>query len=148
MLLSIMVLPFWTREATLPFNLLSSLENKLWLRHANSAISMINFIKFQEILKTKIFIWLLLQNNPFQLCIEENGFKKLLFLSNMLEAHLALENKLEPTVRTLGVFLESINSKKSNNSALLLQKLHGICLKRWFIILNNSINLLSFLIEL
>jgi hypothetical protein len=48
----------------------------------------------------------------------------------MLEALLALENKLGPMGRIPGEFLEFISLKKSNNSVLLLQKLHGIRLKK------------------
>jgi len=45
----------------------------------------------------------------------------------MLEVHLVSENRLELMVKILGVFSESISSKKYNNFALLPQKIHGIC---------------------
>jgi hypothetical protein len=48
----------------------------------------------------------------------------------MLEAHLVSENRLELMEKILGAFSESTSSKKYNNFALLLQKTHGICLKR------------------
>jgi len=48
----------------------------------------------------------------------------------MQEFQLVLEKKLELMEKTIGVFSEFINSKKLNNLSLLLQKNHGMNLKK------------------
>lgn len=125
------------------FNLLTSWRKKSWQRHANSATSMINSIRFLGA-KTKTTTWLPLQNNRFQLCIEENGSKKLVYLSDTVELLRASGRKQVLMERTLGASSEFISSRKLNNSISPTLKIHGKCLNRWLAILSSSINLWVF----
>ena len=60
---------------------------------------------------------LLLQNNPFLLITLTNGSNRRIFLSVTLVYHLASEKKPVLLEEKPGVFTESINSKKLNNSS-------------------------------
>jgi hypothetical protein len=62
--------------------------------------------------KAMMLILLLLQNSLFLLCTEANGSSKLIFQLNTEVSPHVLERKLVPMVRTTGVSLESINSKR------------------------------------
>lgn len=59
----------------------------------------------------------------------------------MEELQLALENKQALMERILGESLESINSKKYNNSSFVNQKTHGKFNKKCLLWQSNFINL-------
>lgn len=102
-------------------------------------------------LKEKIAVmltWLPLQNNPFLLCIEVNGLKKPVSQLNMEVFQPVSEKKLVPMEKTTGVFSESINSKKLNNSFFVNLKTLGKFMKKWSLYLKNSIKLFNFHTEL
>lgn len=85
------------------------------------------FIKLKaKVLKNVIMtiILLLHLSNLYLLTIGKSGSMKNLSLSDMLGHPLASEKKQALTVKTLGVFSESISSKKYNN--LFLQNLKNL----------------------
>lgn len=87
------------------------------MKPANLEISMKIYIKLKELKMEKThFILLLLLNNQSLLCIEMSGLSLVIFHLDMVVSHLALEKKLDLMEEICGVFSESINSKRLNNS--------------------------------
>lgn len=87
-------------------------------------------------------------NNQYPPFTEENGLMKNPYQSSTVEHLHASERKQVLMGKTLGVFSESINSKKLNNSWLQNQRTLGKCTNKWWKFPNNSCKLLSFHIRL
>ena len=141
----------WKR-ATPQCTLHSSCLRMSWVRHANCLTSMINSTRSMapvlptlknKRLKMKIEknTLLLLQNNPFLLITLTNGSNRRIFLSVTLVYHLASEKKPVLLEEKPGVFTESINSKKLNNSSWQNLKIHGKNSSEWSVFPRNSCKL-------
>lgn len=139
---------FYQKENIHQCKHLISWRKKSWQKHVNYQNSMINYIKLVEILKMKLFILLLHQNNQFQQCIEKKELITKICQWEWVVFLLALEKKLELMEKITGVFSEYINLKKLNNSVLLIQKIVGKCMMKWSNKLKNFMNHLNYHIEL
>lgn len=147
----------WKKDTPL-CTLHSSCLRMSWVRHANCLTSMINSTRLMvpvlltlknKRLKMKIErnTLSLLQNSQFLLTTLTNGSNLRISLSVTLVCHLASEKKQVLLEEKPGVFTESTNSKKSNNSFLLSLKTLGKNSREWSVFPRNSCRLLVYLTE-
>ena len=138
-------LNFWWKEDMIWFNPHTSWKKKSWKKHVNWAILKKIFIKLKEakkkrlVLKVVMLISLPHQNNLSQPCTEVNGLTNHHFLSDTEVPQHASEKKLVLMEKITGVFSESINLKKYNNSLSANLNNHGKFMKKWSLYLKNSI---------